>query len=62
MKSLSNDAVGGVDGLAFTGVRDGDVDGTAAGAEILAVLDDGHTVTNGPNLVVRVTKLDEGAH
>ena len=62
LKSLSRDAVGGVDGLAFTGVRDGHIDAAGVGAEVCAVLHNSHTVTDGPELVFGVAELDERAH
>src|SRR5210317_1305582 len=55
--SLSSDAVGGVDDLLFTGVRDGHVNGASAAAQIGAGLDDGHGVTDGPELVVGVSAV-----
>jgi len=57
LKSLSWDAVRGVDNLLFTGVRDGHVDAAGAAAQIGAGLDDGHGVTDGPELVVGVSAV-----
>ena len=38
------------------------IDGATARTEVLAVLNNGHAITHGPNLVVRVAEFDEAAN
>ena len=61
-ESLSRDAVGGVDDLTFTGVRDGNVDAAGCAAKVLSGLGDSHSVTDGPNLVASGSVLNHAAH